>query len=410
MLHMNAKNPSNPKAMAIFRIGTHVDMGGNERTFTADDLAKTAAAYHAGIHEAPVVVGHPATDDPAWAWVESLEARGGTLWATTKQVDPGFADLVRNGRYKKISSAFYTPTHPANPKPGIFYLRHVGFLGAQPPAVKGMPDARFSQMPTADMVFGENDSLLFTPISEASEMADAKLINTPQSAAFADGETHDQVNHRLMRNIREHIMTKHSPEEAERVIPSADLDKLATPRPGGVPMVNDLDSDGYSEPAELVAARKKLADEFAAKEVVFAEQQKAFRAQQHAATLAELVKSGQLLPADQPLMAAFLEAHHADSGTVKYGEAGEMSMSDALLAFLKSRQVQVQYGETAAGKDDHEQRHDKGAYAEAAARVPHGMQVDPKTMQAHLKIQALADADKTTYAEAAIKFARTGAY
>ena len=42
--------------------------------------------------------------------------------------------------FKKRSASFYPPGHPANPTPDRPYLRHVGFLGAQPPAVKGLAD------------------------------------------------------------------------------------------------------------------------------------------------------------------------------------------------------------------------------------------------------------------------------
>ena len=55
-----------------------------------------------------------------------------------KDVEPQFAEMVNTRRFPKRSTAFYTPDHPQNPKPGVWYLRHVAFLGAQPPAVKGL--------------------------------------------------------------------------------------------------------------------------------------------------------------------------------------------------------------------------------------------------------------------------------
>ncbi|MBF0186018.1 MAG: hypothetical protein HQM06_16735, partial [Magnetococcales bacterium] len=48
------------------------------------------------------------------------------------------------GRFKKISASFYPPDSPNNPTPGLFALRHIAFLGAQPPAIKGLPDAKFA--------------------------------------------------------------------------------------------------------------------------------------------------------------------------------------------------------------------------------------------------------------------------
>ncbi|OYW21050.1 MAG: hypothetical protein B7Z43_11640, partial [Sphingomonas sp. 12-62-6] len=43
------------------------------------DLAATAAAYDPAKFEAPIVVGHPALDAPAYGWVRGLAFAEGTL-------------------------------------------------------------------------------------------------------------------------------------------------------------------------------------------------------------------------------------------------------------------------------------------------------------------------------------------
>ncbi|WP_274571268.1 hypothetical protein [Neisseria leonii] len=86
-------------------------------TVTAADLAETAAAYDPQVHEAPVVVGHPLTDAPAYGWVGGLKAKNGVLSAGFAQADETFADWVRAGRYKKVSASFYPPDRPGNPTP-----------------------------------------------------------------------------------------------------------------------------------------------------------------------------------------------------------------------------------------------------------------------------------------------------
>jgi hypothetical protein len=122
----------------IFRIGDHASSDGLEWVFTAADLKATAEAYNPATSEAPLVVGHPTGNAPAYGWVTRLVAEGPDLYAEFDQVDQALRDMVRAGHYKKISASFYTPTGPRNPAPGVFYLRHVGFLGATPPAVKGL--------------------------------------------------------------------------------------------------------------------------------------------------------------------------------------------------------------------------------------------------------------------------------
>ena len=85
----------------IFRAGTRTDANGNTVTITEADLAAAAQAYDPKVHEAPIVVGHPKADAPAYGWVKSLGVQNGVLTADFAQVDEGFADLVKAGRYKK---------------------------------------------------------------------------------------------------------------------------------------------------------------------------------------------------------------------------------------------------------------------------------------------------------------------
>jgi hypothetical protein len=133
------------KLNRIFRAGTHTSASGEQVTITTEELQKCCEAYHADHHEAPVVVGHPADNAPAYGWVSSLAMVNGDLVAETKQVDSNFAEMVNAGRFKKISASFYKPDSTVNPVAGVWYLRHVGVLGAVPPAVKGLGNASFSE-------------------------------------------------------------------------------------------------------------------------------------------------------------------------------------------------------------------------------------------------------------------------
>jgi len=129
----------------IFRVGTHRASNGSEITFGEAELRATASAYDPTKHEAPLVVGHPREDAPAYGWTRALHfTADGVLEVEPHQVDPQFAELVNGGKYKKISAAFYLPTSSRNPVPGTYYLKHVGFLGATPPAVRGLRSAQFA--------------------------------------------------------------------------------------------------------------------------------------------------------------------------------------------------------------------------------------------------------------------------
>lgn len=153
----------------IFKPGTHIAMSGAEISFTEADLIACAAAYDPQLHEAPLVIGHPADNAPAWGWTKALSFADGGLLADADQVDLAFAEMVNGGKYKKRSASFYPPGHAANPVPGVYYLRHIGFLGAQPPAVKGLKDVNFAEEDGL-LVFAEMDMKQSTT-KEAKTMA-----------------------------------------------------------------------------------------------------------------------------------------------------------------------------------------------------------------------------------------------
>ena len=63
------------KDVEIMRTGTHTSSSGDRVTFTDDDLAAIASGYDPAYSEAPVVIGHPAENGPAYGWVKSLRDR-----------------------------------------------------------------------------------------------------------------------------------------------------------------------------------------------------------------------------------------------------------------------------------------------------------------------------------------------
>lgn len=183
----------------IFRAGTHTPMQGGPLEFSAASLAATAAGYDPARHEAPIVVGHPPMDAPAYGWVERLQAEGGDLFAIPRQVEPAFGQMVREGRFKKVSASFFGPSHPRNPTPGQFYLKHVGFLGATPPAVPGLKPVEFgeddAETVTIEFAAAPPDPERTPPVTtpNADEMAARERALAEREAAFAAREAEAQA-------------------------------------------------------------------------------------------------------------------------------------------------------------------------------------------------------------------------
>ena len=129
----------------VFRTGQHTDASGCAILIDSTTLDRIAACYDPALHEAPLVLGHPRDDAPAWGWVQTLRRRGKSLLATLKHVAPEVSDAVRKGHYKKVSASFYRPDTPHNPVSQSWYLRHIGLLGAQTPAIKGLAPLKFAE-------------------------------------------------------------------------------------------------------------------------------------------------------------------------------------------------------------------------------------------------------------------------
>lgn len=83
------------RAIRILRPGTFTDIHGTKVTFAQADLDDLIASYDAGSDPAPLVVGHPSTDAPAYGWVGALAMEDGNLVALPSEVAPAFAEIGR---------------------------------------------------------------------------------------------------------------------------------------------------------------------------------------------------------------------------------------------------------------------------------------------------------------------------
>jgi len=108
--------------ISIFKSGTWTDASGKTMTFTEEDLDKIVKKYAQSGHAAPIAIGHPETNAPAYGWVKELKRLGKTLFAQVDQITPEFSEMVDKGLFKKRSISLYPD----------LTLRHEGFLGAMP--------------------------------------------------------------------------------------------------------------------------------------------------------------------------------------------------------------------------------------------------------------------------------------
>ncbi|HDR9585250.1 TPA: hypothetical protein QDC22_007516 [Burkholderia stabilis] len=306
MPDMSTSNPTTtkpalPDGLEIFRAGRRTAQDGQTYNITPADLAASAAAYDPAVHEAPLVIGHPEHDKPAYGWVKALHVAADVLQSDHQQVDPTFAEYVAAGRVKKRSAAFYHPEDPANPIPGVWYVRHVGFLGAQPPAVKGLRDPSFTEGDAGNTEFG----LVY----------------------FSEPDDHQEQTD-MSKELQEQL------DAANAARKKAEDDAAAERK----------------RTADAQAQAKTAGEQLAA----FAEAKKSERHAAHVSFAEARVKDGKLLPKDSAMLVVTLD-RLADSAPVEFSEGDTtrtVSPSQWLQDLISGSAPKVEFGERAPGQLD----------------------------------------------------------
>ena len=163
-----------PSPFQVFQSGTHHDNKGRKLHIGLDALKKLVRHYSPNLSETPIVIGHPQNHHPAFGWIKKFSLQGDTLLAHPHRLDEGFTQAVKNGHYRKTSLSLYAPDHPQNPKPGTWYPRHIGFLGATPPAIKGLAAVEFSESDEQILTISHD----FAETPDMADMAD-EVTNKP---------------------------------------------------------------------------------------------------------------------------------------------------------------------------------------------------------------------------------------
>lgn len=371
-------NTSTAPSIEIFRAGRHVDMAGREIEFTREDLAELASSYDPTVHEAPVVVGHPKTNAPAYGWVKRLTLDGDVLKAELGQLDPAFAELVEAGRYKKRSASFWLPKSRGNPTPGRLALKHVGFLGAVPPAVKGLKDVEFA---------------------DGDEAVEFAMNDRRWGFRYAAD---------LFRRVRDWMIEEKGLEKADAVLPSWQIEGLddasqpdeqaagpafaesaAGAKAAGEAGEPDGNALAFAERERALAEREaRLAEE----ERRLAEARAKAERDEAAAFADGLVSAGKLLPRDRAAVVELLLTVPGEPVSFADGDQTvEKPAAQLLREVLERLPLQVEFGERA--------RPD-GAAASVAFAAPSGALVPAEDLELLSRARAYQAEHKVPFIDA----------
>jgi hypothetical protein len=326
----------------IFKAGKQTASNGAALDFSEDMLKAAVEAYDPALHEAPIVVGHPKDNHPAYGWIKSLSFADGQLIATPDQLDPEFSEMVTAGRFKKRSASFYLPDSPNNPKPGTLYLRHVGFLGAQPPAVKGLKDVSFAEEEGV-VEFGDSSPWIWSRLAETFRgirewIIEEKGIDAANKIISA--YTIDDLNNQAE-------MKRNAPEPQIPAIPSFTEDNTMTPE-----QQKQLD-DLKAENEVLKAQSAKLA-EFSEKEKSIADREAALARKEIEGKVDGMITAGKVLPANKSQLVDFMSSLQDAEAVVEFGEGEKVekfSQRAFFEKFLNDQPKVVEFEEKAPRED-----------------------------------------------------------
>lgn len=300
--------------IAVFKAGKHMDMRGQVDEWTEADLDRIIKQYDPEKHEAPAVIGHPKSDSPAWGWVRRLSRIGETLYADFDQLNPDFIDMLKAGSFKKRSISLYPD----------LTLKHVGFLGATPPAVKGLPDYKF---------LDSTDDIIIEFSTTTKEKKNMELKEFFEALKFWKEAT---------------TIETLPPAATAPVAPIA-------------PVKQELPPEVSFSEADMETAKKQAAKEAAEAErakviLEFAESNKAAQRTAHVATIAaevdQMIAQGKAIPAWKK--AGIVEFMAGLDSETDYqfseGEGGNKKQVEWFKAFLADLPKVVEFSEIASRK------------------------------------------------------------
>lgn len=351
-----AKAPQLRGWVEIFKAGTHTDSKGREFKASTSDIDQIVANHALG--RAPGVLGHPKDNDPAYAWVDGLKRDGNSLFAKFGDINPAFDDGVALGAYRNRSIKI------VRDKAHGLRLWHVGWLGAQPPAIDGL-----SPNPVQ---FAAGD------VAEAFEFA----ADGDEIAAQALSYAIDNIG-RLLRGLRDHVIEQDGVDVADRVLPTWQIDSVVNqaqaarealaaeaaadaattspmfshPSNTGDPSMSNITLTPEQLEEKLAAARREAQTQTEAQFSAQGQELAELRSQRLADKAQGLINGwkskGLIVPADEAGLREFMGALDA-AETFEFTAAGaaaptKKSLLDYFAEFVTARKPAVKLGSSGAG-------------------------------------------------------------
>ena len=232
--------------------------------------------------------------------------------ASFKQVVPEFAQAVNDGKYKTRSISVYPDGT----------IRHLGFLGAKSPAIKGLANFQFEESEEAE-------------VYDFSELNDYKF----------------DVTASIFQKIRDFFIEKFNLETADKIITTYNIESLKelenktpeevnqfcdslTEQDGKEQILPNEENNGIQNFEEELQKRNEIIENLRKEKAALEESS---RKAKYLDFAEQSVKDGNITPAQKDLVVDFMEAaYQADiADNQDFSEADENTVSNKFKKFVK---------------------------------------------------------------------------
>jgi hypothetical protein len=309
------------KGVELCRTGTFRDHMGRETVITEKSLDEMVSNFERD-PDGPMILGHELkTDTPAVGWPARIYREGAKLLGDIGSIPARIAEAINDRQFRKVSLGI-ADNMPGRPGSSI---HHIGLLGAQRPAVKGLAD-----FPTVQLAAVGGGYTVFCFSEGDNTMTRAQAVESLKAAKVAD------------------ILFAEAVPDVQVIALAEEIGKRA-PKSAAAPAATPADQETVKVLAEHRAAAesatKALRDELSAQLVNT-------RHEHLSAVLAAAVKAGRVAPAEVDGIKAMAEASIASTeklvllaaATDKAAEV-KTSSFDAIIKGIEARPVMKIFGE-----------------------------------------------------------------
>lgn len=348
----------------MIRVGTFKDLHGKDVKIESRDLDEMVDNFGKA-HDVAMVLGHKIeTDTPAVGWLERVYRVGDKLLGDVGSIPVRIATALRDKQFKKVSLGLSNGYRDVKG----WTIRHVGLLGANPPAVDGLADFPTISCAAADAAtFGVESEIIHGEVTTVTRNEAVKILQDAKvNAVLFSVSVADETVIALAEEIKK-----------REVPPKLDNGDPTPPPPPAKAKEMQIDPGvALAEAKSMLAEGKALKEEFHAK-VIEGRKERLTKA------LEAAVKTGRMAPAEVAGYRALAEGMIGDTEQVVALAEGKSKVTafDAIIASIEARPQMAVFGELAPEKLKEEADTKKAKTIEKAKAFYKANEADLSTAQ-----------------------------